>query len=65
MNRESIKKAFRLAINRSKSRGEARRIDRLRGKYFMGTLTQTEAILGWLDLKLESKDYGNSRVSAP
>ena len=63
--RKAIKNAFRLAINRSKTRTEARRIDRIRGKFFAGTLTPIEAMIAWMDLKLEAKDAGNPRVWAP
>jgi hypothetical protein len=50
--RDAIKAAFRLAINTSKSRAEARRLNRLRGRYLSGTMTETEAMIGWMDLKL-------------
>jgi hypothetical protein len=63
--RKAIKDAFRLAINQSKTRTEARRIDRLRGRYFAGTLTSTEAMIAWLDLKLGATEAGNPRVWAP
>jgi hypothetical protein len=55
LSRDAIKAAFRLAINKSKTRTEARRINRLRGKYLSGTLTPIEALIGWLDLTLDAK----------
>lgn len=63
MTREAIKAAFRLAINKSKSRAEARRLDRLRGKYLSGNLTPTEALIGWLDLTLTLDPYAGKRQS--
>lgn len=52
LTRDAIKASFRLAINNSKSRLEARRINKLRSKYLSGALTATEAMIGWLDLTL-------------
>lgn len=55
LTRDAIKAAFRLAINTCKSRGEARRINKLRAKYLSGNLTADEAMIGWLDLTLTVK----------
>lgn len=55
LTRDAIKAAFRLAINTSKSRGEAQRINKLRSRYLSGHLTADEAMIGWLDLTLTVK----------
>lgn len=55
LTRDAIKSAFRLAINKSRSRAEARRLTKLRSKYFAGTLTPLEAMIGWLDITLDAK----------
>ncbi len=53
--RDALRSAFRLAINKSKTRSEARRLDKLRSRYFAGKLTPTDAMLAWLDLTLDVK----------
>lgn len=52
LTRDAIKAAFRLAINTSKTRTEARRINKLRSRYLSGKLSVDEAMIGWLDLTL-------------
>jgi hypothetical protein len=55
LTRDAIKASFRLAINKSTSRTEARKINKLRARYLSGNLTPDEAMIGWLDLTLTSK----------
>jgi len=49
--RNEIKKAFRLAINKSRTHGEAVRLTKLRTKFFSpGGMSEDEAILAWLEV---------------
>lgn len=68
--RNEIKKAFRLAINKSRTHDEAMRLTKLRTKFFSpGGMTEDEAILAWLEVTLISKpgrpgqNPGNNKFS--
>jgi hypothetical protein len=53
--RENLKKAFRLAINKSKSLAEARRLNKIRSKILSGTMTETEALIAWIEVTHDVK----------
>lgn len=57
--RYQVKKAFSLAINKAKTRDEARRLNKMRARFFSGHMTADEAIIAWLEVTSMCKPNRN------